>query len=215
MKQLKYLNICYDSQEINSKLKEFIYSYPNNFITYNNHNELIEIINRKNVHLVITKYNYDLLKQIKQLNNQINVIAILDEINNTHLLESLEIKDIKLIQDLNMINEFIETLESCIKNIDSNKSNILHLEDDFIYDNYNKTLFKNDIIIPLSKKESSFLNYLISNKSKAVSYNEINANIWEGSMTQDALRSLIKELRKKTYKELIKNVSGIGYRIDL
>ena len=38
--------------------------------------------------------------------------------------------------------------------------------------------------------------------------------IWEGFITQNALRSLIKELRKKTYKELIKNVSGMGYRID-
>lgn len=34
-------------------------------------------------------------------------------------------------------------------------------------------------------------------------------------MTQDSLRSLVKELRKKAYKELIKNVSGIGYRIDI
>ncbi len=34
-------------------------------------------------------------------------------------------------------------------------------------------------------------------------------------MTQDSLRSLVKELRKKVYKELIKNVSGTGYRIDI
>lgn len=34
-------------------------------------------------------------------------------------------------------------------------------------------------------------------------------------MSHDALRSLVKEIRKKTYKELIKNVSGVGYRIDM
>jgi DNA-binding response OmpR family regulator len=34
-------------------------------------------------------------------------------------------------------------------------------------------------------------------------------------MSQDALRSLVKEIRKKTYKEIIKNVSGMGYRIDI
>lgn len=34
-------------------------------------------------------------------------------------------------------------------------------------------------------------------------------------MSPDALRSLVKEIRKKTYKDLIKNVSGIGYRVDL
>ena len=34
-------------------------------------------------------------------------------------------------------------------------------------------------------------------------------------MSPDALRSLVKKKKKKTYKELIKNVSGIGYRVDL
>lgn len=215
MKQLKYFNICYDSKETNSKLDEYIFAYPDNFINYKNTNELVEIINNKKIHLLITRYNYELLKQIKKINKQINVIAISDEINHTHLLESLEIRDIKLIQDLNIINEFIDTLKNCIKNIDSNNSNIVNLENDFIFDTYNKTLFRNNELISLTKKEGLFLNYLISNKCKAVNYYDININIWDGNMTQDALRSLIKELRKKTYKELIKNVSGIGYRIDI
>ena len=188
MKQLNYFNICYDSKEINSKLEEYISIYPNNFINYKDTNHLIEIVNSKNIHLLITKYDYELLKQIK---------------------------DIKLIQDMNIINEFIDTLKNCIKNIDSNNSNIVNLENNFIFDTYNKTLFKSEKLIPLTKKEALFLNYLISNKCKAVNYHDINTHIWEGNMTQDALRSLIKELRKKTYKELIKNVSGIGYRIDI
>lgn len=215
MRQLKYFNICYHSKETNIKLNEYICAYPDNFISYKDTNDLIEIINNKNIHLVITKYDYKLLKQIKQINKQVNIIAVLDEINHTYLLESLEIKDIKLIQDLNIINDFIDVLKNCIKNIDSNNSNIVNLENNFIYDTYNKTLFKKNEVISLTKKEALFLNYLISNKSKAVSYHDINTNIWEGTMTQDALRSLIKELRKKSYKELIKNVSGVGYRIDL
>lgn len=215
MKQLNYFNICYDSKEINSKLEEYISIYPNNFINYKDTNHLIEIVNSKNIHLLITKYDYELLKQIKEINKQINIIAIIDKVNDIHFIESLEIKDIKLIQDMNIINEFIDTLKNCIKNIDSNNSNIVNLENNFIFDTYNKTLFKSKKLIPLTKKEALFLNYLISNKCKAVNYHDINTHIWEGNMTQDALRSLIKELRKKTYKELIKNVSGIGYRIDI
>ncbi|MCB9096101.1 MAG: helix-turn-helix domain-containing protein [Arcobacter sp.] len=70
-------------------------------------------------------------------------------------------------------------------------------------------------MIVLTKKGKLFLDFLIKNKTKALSYEEINSEIWNNLMTQDALRSLIKEIRKKTYKEIIKNVSGIGYRIDL
>ena len=86
---------------------------------------------------------------------------------------------------------------------------------EFASGSYNKILFKKNNIIPLTKKESSFLDFLLKNSSKALSYEEINGKVWNGMMTPDALRSLIKELRKKTYKELIKNISGIGYRVDL
>lgn len=215
MKELKYFNVCYHGDIVNNKFSDYLSSYSNNSFDYNEHDELIDLINTKDIHVVITKYNFELLKQIRVLNKEIQIIAILDQLNDTHLIESLELTQIKFIQNLDSINEFIDTLKEFIKNIDSKNSNIYSLKNDFIYDSYNKTLFKKNMLIPLTKKETLFLSYLFTNNNKAVSYEEINEKIWEGAMTQDALRSLIKEIRKKTYKELIKNVSGIGYRIDL
>lgn len=214
MKELKYLNICYNLKENDEKLHACISSYTNKLFKYNNQNELINLITSENINLIITKYNFELLKEIRKINHQIQIIAILDEINNTHLLEGIDLEYIKFIQELNCANEIIDSLKNCVKNIDSNKSNVINLNHNFIYDNYNYTLLKKGQIIPLTKKESLFLNYLLKNSSRALSYDEINKEIWSGNMSQDALRSLIKELRKKTYKELIKNVSGIGYRID-
>lgn len=216
MKELKHFNICY-SKNINRILYENISNFSNDFFHYETSEELINLINTKNIHLLITKYNYELLKNIKQLDNQIQIIAILDEINHTHLLESLNIKNIKLVaENLSCLNQFIDILKDCVKTIDSKKSNIINLKNEFIYDFYNKTLFKkNSIIIPLTKKEILFLDFLITNSNRALNYEEINEKIWDGLMTQDALRSLIKEIRRKTYKELIKNVSGIGYRLDI
>ena len=48
-----------------------------------------------------------------------------------------------------------------------------------------------------------------------LTYEELEYNIWDDAISQDALKSLIKDLRKKTSKELIKNVSGIGYKIEI
>lgn len=215
MKKLKYLNICYNLQENNEKFYNYLSSYTNNLFKYDNHNELIELINTKEIHLVVTKYNFEILKEIRSLNNQIQIIAFLDELNHTHLLEGLEIEYIKFIKSLNYANEIIDTLRNCQENIDSKKSNIIKLNNDFIYDSYNKTLFKNEQIVSLTKRENSFLYFLLKNSSKASTYEEINKEIWKNKMSPDALRSLVKEIRKKTYKDLIKNVSGIGYRVGL
>ena len=214
MKELKFLNICYDTKTLNTEFSNYISSHTDNLLEYENHDELINIINTNDIHFVITRYNFELLKQVRILNKQIQIIAILDELNHTHLLESLEIKYIKFIHNLNCINDFVDAIKNGVKNIDSKKSNITTLKNGFIYDDYNKSLFKNNIIIPLTKKEILFLDFLIKNHDSSLNYEEININVWDGSMTNDSLRSLVKELRKKTYKELIKNVSGIGYRID-
>jgi DNA-binding response OmpR family regulator len=115
---------------------------------------------------------------------------------------------------LNCKEEFKNVLKDCIKQLDSNKSNIIKLKNDFIYDLYNKTLIKKDEIVSLSNKEALFLDLLLRNPNRALNYEEIQNEVWDENMSQDALRSVVKELRKKVYKELIKNVSGVGYRAD-
>lgn len=215
MKELKYLNVCYNLRENNEKLYEFICSYTNNVFKYDNQDELINLINTKDINLIITKYNFELLKEVRSVNKQIQIFVFINELNQAHLLESLEIEYIRFIQKLNCMNKLIYILKDCLKNIDSKKSNIIKLKNDFIYDTYNQTLFKENKIISLTKKESLFLDFLFKNNTIAVKYDEINQEIWNNNMKHDTLRSLIKELRKKTYKELIKNVSGIGYRIDI
>ena len=74
MNELKYLNICYNLKENNGKFHEFISSYTNKVFKYDNQDELIDLIRNKDIHLVITKYNFELLKQIRTLNNQIQII---------------------------------------------------------------------------------------------------------------------------------------------
>ena len=214
MKELKFLNICYDTKALNTEFSSYISSRTDTLLEYENNDELIDIINTKDVHFVITKYNFEFLKEIRILNKQIQIIAILDELNHTHLLEGLEIRYVKFIQRLDCVNAFIDVLRDCVKNIDSKKSNIITLKNGFIYDDYNKSLFKENSVIPLTKKELLFLNFLLKNHDSSISYAEINTNIWNGSMTNDSLRSLERELRKKSYKARIKNVSGMGYRID-
>lgn len=215
MKELKFLNICYDTKSVNNEFSNYISSHIDNFLKYEHHDELIQLIDMNNIDFVITKYNFEFLKKIRVLNEQIQIIALQDEINHTHLLESLELKHIKFVQNLDCVNTFIDTLKDCVKILDSNKSNIIKLGNDFIYDKYNKSLFKNNSVVQLTKKELLFLDFLLKHHDCPLSYEKINMNIWNGSMTHDSLRSLIKELRKKTYKELIKNVSGIGYRVDI
>ena len=67
----------------------------------------------------------------------------------------------------------------------------------------------------LNKKESLLINLFIQNQGRIITYEEIEYHIWNNECTTAALKSLIRDLRKKTFKNIIKNYSGIGYKLEL
>ena len=65
-------------------------------------------------------------------------------------------------------------------------------------------------------KELDLLSLLIKNKTRYVTYLEIENQIWyESVMTKDALKTVIKNLKSKLPKDAILNLSGTGYKIEL
>ncbi len=73
--------------------------------------------------------------------------------------------------------------------------------------------YKDENII-LNKKEMMFLEVLISNQTRVVNYEELQNKVWgDDVMTDSALRSLVRNLRKKLPTDLIFNLSGVGYRL--
>ena len=66
------------------------------------------------------------------------------------------------------------------------------------------------------KNEAKLFFLLVSNIEKVVSYEVIENYVWgEKSMSNEALRMTIKKIRAKTDAELIKNISGVGYRLSV
>lgn len=78
-----------------------------------------------------------------------------------------------------------------------------------------------DSELKLTKKEFSILEYLMKNINKVVSQEELIEHVWDNSvdMFSNAVRVHINSLRKKLkvviQKEIIKNVVGVGYVIEM
>ncbi|NLC27741.1 MAG: helix-turn-helix domain-containing protein, partial [Campylobacteraceae bacterium] len=61
-----------------------------------------------------------------------------------------------------------------------------------------------------------FLEFLLLNTRRVVTYEELQQKVWKDDiMTDSALRSLVRNLRKKLPSDFIDNLSGIGYKIAL
>ena len=82
--------------------------------------------------------------------------------------------------------------------------------------NMNSLFYNHNKALDLNKKELLFLKLLVLNKNRIVSYEEIEQKVWENEyMSLNSLRTTIGFLRKKIPFNCIKNISNMGYKLNL
>jgi DNA-binding response OmpR family regulator len=88
------------------------------------------------------------------------------------------------------------------------------IDDDLRLNTTNQTLTNKNKTITLAKKEFEILRYLLQNKNKTISKDELISNIWivDTIPTDATIRTYIKNLRNMLPKEYIVSKKGVGYR---
>ena len=73
-------------------------------------------------------------------------------------------------------------------------------------------LIDNEKEITLRHKEVEVLEFFLAHENEVVRYEQLEDGIWLNEpMTRDAIRSQIRNLRKKLKVDLFQNISGLGY----
>jgi DNA-binding response OmpR family regulator len=114
------------------------------------------------------------------------------------------------------MKELVARINAVIKRSSINQEEILKISDMKIYPE--KNLVKDgEKEIELSNKEMGVLQYLVRNKTKIISSEELLEHVWDSNvdMFTNTVKTHIKTLRKKIdpKKKLIKTVRGKGYVI--
>ncbi len=109
----------------------------------------------------------------------------------------------------------IKELAIKLEKISKNSNLKISFGDGFVYDMVLRALYKDGEEMELTKKELLFLELLLQNRGKIVTNDHIQNVVYEYNYMSDlALRTLVKRVRLKVGKELIQNVSGLGYKIE-
>ncbi|MGB6020339.1 MAG: response regulator [Sulfurimonadaceae bacterium] len=158
----------------------------------------------------------DFVKQIRKSDTKTQIIIITAFNDTEYLLKAVELKLVKYLIKPVKEKEFDEALNLCIQSINEESSNIIELADNAYFDMFNLALVINGEVVKLRTKEIELLRLLIKHKTRYVTYSEIENFVWQDSvMTKDALKTVIKNLKAKLPKNLITNLTGSGYKIEL
>lgn len=163
----------------------------------------------------ITMPNLDGLEMCQRIREESNIpIVILSAYSQKEkLLKAIDLGINKYFIKPFDIEEFLEYLKNLSKNIKKIKT--YKLKDNFVFDNNSVCLYKDEILINLTKREREFLNILIKNKNSLVKKEDIKTLLWNENVSDERLRTFIKRLRLKTSKDLVENVSSQGYLISV
>ncbi len=127
----------------------------------------------------------------------------IDDENNEKLQNKIDKLDVSL-------DEYVSKL------IDKDINSIVQLENGFYYNKANSKLYNSfDDEVKLTRIEEALFSLLLENRGEIVSIDTIHSVAWKGkNMTRFTLRNKVKTLRDKTYYDLIKNHSNIGYSMN-
>lgn len=159
---------------------------------------------------------FDLLEDIrsKDINTPAIFITSLDMIDDVE--KGFKVGGNDYIKKPFELRELDIRIENIRRMFNISPDHLIEISPNRYLDSKNLIIQIEDKSIHIAQKECEVLEYLIKNKNKFVSIDEISLNIWayEDAPLASTIRTYIKNLRKILGEEAIINTRGVGYRFN-
>jgi len=209
--------IVEDDDFIRKKLVSTLEFYFKEVLQSNNALDGYEIYLEHKPNLILTdiemkeENGIELIKKIRAINIDIPIVVLSAYSKEEYLLNLINLKISHYILKPATNKKLFEAFSIALLN---KKNAMIQLSANLYLDSQNNLLHYYNQEINLRKKEKYFLELLYENKNQIVNYNMIEEYIWvDKFMTSNALKTFIKELRKKLPVDIIENIIQEGYRL--
>ena len=214
-----------DEKAIRDNYVEFLKRYFRNVYEAEDGEEAYKIYIEKAPDILIVDINIpklngiDLLKKIRKKDHRTKAIMLTAHSDTSYLLEAVGLKLTRyLVKPVTraQLKEALNLVLEELKQYDVLPKQILVLKDGFTWNYETNELINKDEVV-LTEKEKKLLMLLLSNINTTYSYEDIIDELWQ-TFDDDKiipLKTIIKNLRKKLPKDTIKNVFGVGYKINI
>ena len=188
--------------------------------TAQNGDEGLKKFKKYNPNMVITDVfmpisdGLDMTRYIKEISKDTPVIVLSAHSEKETLLKAIDVGVDKYLIKPIMADDLLKTIENVAKS-KIETANIIQVANGYSFNKIKRVLVRDGVEISLTKKELAFISLLIKRLGTLVLHDEIKSVVWVGeSVTEAAIRTFVKRVRDKVGNNFIKNVPGLGYKID-
>lgn len=213
---------CEDEEDIREMVVEYLEDCFSTIYVAKDGKEALEFYELYHPDIIITdikmpKMNgLELAVAIRKENKEIPIIITTAYTTTKYLLHAVELNLVKYLLKPIEEENLQEALTSAMERLETAHGSSIQLSEDYTFDMFSKILTHKAKLISLTIKQRDFLYLLLKHKQREVSYKSIQHYVWKDKVMSDsALRSLVYDLRTIIHKNIVQNVSKIGYQINL
>jgi len=152
------------------------------------------------------------VQEIRKTDQQTPIIIISAHSTQEYLWRAVELKISKYLTKPHTKEDLTAALGQAALELTRHKRSPVSLGEACFYSPCKKCVFNHEKTVPLTPTESRLLEYMVGRENCAVSFDEIHDYLWGYEPhSKEAIKSLIKDLRKKVGSERIQSLYGIGY----
>lgn len=158
---------------------------------------------------------FQAIEQIRKYNHKVPIIILSAYSQKEYLWKAIEHHITIYLTKPYTKDSLFKALEKVsLELVDHNPK--IQITTKHIYDYSSKVIDGPSGANRLSKNEARLLEYLLQKKNQIVTFEELYDHMWRDKIvSKEAIKSIIKELRKKIDKNFIKNIYGIGYTLEI
>lgn len=218
---LKNMNLLYieDHEKTTKDIEKIFSIFFRNIYVSSNGEDALKMYEENHIDIIITDINMpkmdgiEFIETIRKSNKKISIIILTAYADRDLLLKATNLQiDGYLTKPINF-PKIMSALDNALSRMEIFPN--IKLSDELEYDLQSMQLIQNGEKIALGMKENQFLVYLLKNKNKRITKEELMSNVWENDFpSESAFKNLVYNLRKKVGKEIVENIHGSGWKIN-
>lgn len=211
-----------DEPVLKESIEEFLISKNYTVDGFENSNDAFDAIFSKAYDLLLLDVNvpgewngFSLRKELAKEGKNIATIFVTSMSSADAMLQGYANGCCDYIKKPFDLVELLLRVQQALKsNCFKTNENFIELCQDCQYDVTTHELSFQSRPIPLSKREGEILNLFIVHRNKVLSLDMLYDQVWGNDVESANARVQVNNLRRKLPKDLIKNIYGVGYRLD-
>jgi len=208
-----------DDLSVRQYIAEFLRRYCKEVYESDSAEEAIELYHEHQPDILLLDINLggmsgvEFAEYVRQKDKKTRILISTAYSNKEFMLAAIELNLTRYLIKPVTNEELVKAFEKCFDELEEDA--LVALGEGYVYNKNRALIIREKSETALRNKEVELLEFFIEHEDKVVRYEQLEQSIWQDEvMSRDAIRSQMRNIRKKVPAKLFENISGLGYRFS-